>query len=274
MELLVIKIITAVIIVITLSIVAEKVSTKLSGILSGLPLGTMIVLVFFAIEQGIDYAVKASLYNIHGLLAILSFIIGYYISTFYKRKFDIFVSIFISFIFYLAAAFILAYLPVHILITPIVVITIITLAILYFAKQPDKAKAINTKITFKDLFFRIILTAILFLFVTYIPKIAPINIAGIFSAFPSTLFPLLVIVHLNHSSNQARTILKNTPSGLSSIVIFCVTINFTYPFFGVLLGTFISFMFCMIYVVIQLKLLDYFGINVNAKQKHLKHNKK
>lgn len=99
MELLIIKAVTAVIIVITLSIIAEKVSAKLSGILSGLPLGTMIVLIFFAIEYGVDYSVRASLYNIHGLLALLSFIIGYYISTFYKRKFDIFVSIIVSFVF-------------------------------------------------------------------------------------------------------------------------------------------------------------------------------
>ncbi len=272
MELLIIKAVTAVIIVITLSIIAERVSAKLSGILSGLPLGTTIVLVFFSIEHGIDYAVEAALYNIHGLLALLSFIIGYYLSTFYKRKFDIFVSIIVSFMFYMVAAFILAYVPIHVVFTPIAVIIVITLATLYFARQPDNAKVINTKITFKDLFFRTTLTVVLFLLVTSIPKIAPINIAGIFSAFPSMMFPLLIIVHFYHSSNQARTILKNTPSGLSSIVIFCVSIHFTYPTLGVLVGTIISFVTCLVYIIIQLKLLDFFGINVNAKQKHLKNN--
>ncbi len=268
MEFLVIKAITAVFIVITLSIIAERVSAKLSGILSGLPLGTTVVLIFFSIEYGIDYAVKIALYNIHGLLALLSFIIGYYISTFYKRKFDIFVSIVVSFMFYIIAAFILAHVPIHIVFTPIVVITIITLTTLYFARQPDNAKIINTKITFKDLFFRIILTVILFLFVTSIPQIAPVNIAGIFSAFPSMMFPLLLIIHFHHSSNQARTILKNTPSGLSSIVVFCISVHFTYPALGIVLGTIISFITCVVYIIIQLKLLDYFGINVNAKQKH------
>ncbi|AXX87588.1 hypothetical protein [Malaciobacter marinus] len=267
MELLIIKAVTAVVIVITLSIIAEKVSAKLSGILSGLPLGTMVVLIFFAIEHGINYSVEASLYNIHGLLALLSFIIGYYISTFYKRKFDIFVSIIVSFVFYLVAAFILAHVPIHVVFTPIAVITIITLVTIYFAKIPDNAKKINTKITFKDLVLRTILTVVIFLLVTSIPKIAPVNIAGIFSAFPSMMFPLLLIVHFNHSGNQARTILKNTPSGLSSIVIFCVSVHFTYPMLGVFLGTLVSFITCIIYIVIQLKLLDYFGVNVNAKQK-------
>lgn len=271
MELMVIKAVAAIIIVVTLSIIAEKVSAKLSGILSGLPLGTMLALIFFAIEYGVDYSMQVALYNIHGLLALLSFIFGYYISTFYKKKFDILVSILMSFLFYLAAALILAYVPIHIVFTPIAVITMITIATIYFAKQPDNAKKINTKITFKDLFFRAFLTVVFFLLVTSIPKVAPVNIAGIFSAFPSMMFPLLLIVHFNHSSNQARTVLKNTPSGLSSIVVFCVMVHFTYPSLGVLWGTVISFTVCIVYIVIQLKLLDYFGINVNAKQKKAQH---
>lgn len=267
MELLFLKAFTVIIIVLTLSIIAEKVSAKLSGILSGLPLGTMTILVFFSIEYGIDYSIEVSLYSIHGLLAFLAFVIGYYVSTFYKKKFDIIVSIIISFIFYFLTALLLSYLPVHEVFTPIIVISIITIATVYFAKRPDTSKKINTKISIKDLFLRTILTIFIFLLVTYIPKLAPLNIAGIFSSFPSMMLPLLLIIHFNHSRNQARTILKNTPSGLSSIVIFCVSVHFTYPSFGVFLGTVISFIICVIYIVIQLKLLNYFGININAKQK-------
>lgn len=267
MEFILIKAITAICIVIALSIIAERVSAKLSGILSGLPLGTMVALVFFAIEYGVDYSVNIALYNIHGLFALVAFIFGYYYSTFYTKKFDILVSILISFFSYLIGAFVLTFIPIHIIFTPIWVITVITIATIYFAKKPDNSKKINTKITFKDLFFRAALTAIIFVLVTSIPKIAPVNIAGIFTPFPSMMLPLLIIVHFNHSSNQARTILKNTPSGLSSIVIFCISVHFTYPMLGIILGTIISFAICVLYIVIQLKLLDYFGINVNAKQK-------
>ena len=91
----------------SLSYIAEKVSPKVSGILSGLPVGSSITLVFFAIENGVDYVTKVALYNIHGLFAALAFSIGYYISTFYKGKFEIFLSLLISFISYLIIAFIL-----------------------------------------------------------------------------------------------------------------------------------------------------------------------
>ena len=79
----------------SLSYIAEKVSPKVSGILSGLPVGSSITLVFFAIENGVDYVTKVALYNIHGLFAALAFSIGYYISTFYKGKFEIFLSLLI-----------------------------------------------------------------------------------------------------------------------------------------------------------------------------------
>jgi len=84
MELLIIKSISVVILVLSLSFVAEKLSPKVSGILSGLPVGSSITLIFFAVENGVDYVTKVALFNIHGLFAALSFCIGYYISTFYK----------------------------------------------------------------------------------------------------------------------------------------------------------------------------------------------
>lgn len=265
-----IKAFVAVVVVLSLSIIAEKVSAKLSGVLSGLPLGTTLILVFYYLEHGQEYAIKASLYNIHGLLALLSFIIGYYLSTFYKRKFDMIVSIFVSLVFYLIAAFILAYVPVHVVYTPIAVIFIITLTTIYFAKIKDDTQKISTKINAKDLFYRTLLTLFFFLLITSIPKIAPANIAGIFGSFPSMMFPLLLIVHFRHSSAQARTILKNTPSGMSSIVVYCICVHFAYPNIGLFLGTVISFIVCIIYIIIQLKLLDYFGINVNSRKKYRK----
>ncbi len=62
--------------VLSLSYIAEKVSPRISGILSGLPVGSAITLLFFAIENGVDYVTKVALYNIHGIFAALAFSIG------------------------------------------------------------------------------------------------------------------------------------------------------------------------------------------------------
>jgi hypothetical protein len=246
--------------VLALSFIAEKVSPKISGILSGLPVGSSITLVFFAIENGVDYVTKVALYNIHGLFAALAFSIGYYISTFYKGKFEIFLSLLISFISYLIIAFILAYVPPHVFFTPFIVITLMLIATIYFAKKENFTIDKKIKTSMSDILFRSILTISIFLVVSSLPKYVPSNIAGIFSSFPTILLPLLLIIHFRYSRLQARTIIKNTPFGLSSVVIYSLVVYFTYAEIGILYGTIVALISSVLYVVIQGKVLRFFKL--------------
>jgi hypothetical protein len=244
----------------SLSYIAEKVSPKVSGILSGLPVGSSITLVFFAIENGVDYVTKVALYNIHGLFAALAFSIGYYISTFYKGKFEIFLSLLISFISYLIIAFILAYVPPHVFFTPFIVITLMLIASIYFAKKENFTIDKSVKTSLSDILFRSILTISIFLIVSSLPKYVSSNIAGIFSSFPTILLPLLLIIHFRHSKLQARTIIKNTPFGLSSVVIYSLVVYFTYEKIGILYGTLTALICSVLYVFIQGKILKFFKL--------------
>ena len=244
----------------SLSYIAEKVNPKVSGILSGLPVGSSITLVFFAIENGVDYVTKVALYNIHGLFAALAFSIGYYISTFYKGKFEIFLSLLISFISYLIIAFILAYVPPHVFFTPFIVITLMLIASIYFAKKENFTIDKSVKTSLSDILFRSILTISIFLIVSSLPKYVSSNIAGIFSSFPTILLPLLLIIHFRHSKLQARTIIKNTPFGLSSVVIYSLVVYFTYEKIGILYGTLTALICSVLYVFIQGKILKFFKL--------------
>ena len=244
----------------SLSYIAEKVSPKVSCILSGLPVGSSITLVFFAIENGVDYVTKVALYNIHGLFAALAFSIGYYISTFYKGKFEIFLSLLISFISYLIIAFILAYVPPHVFFTPFIVITLMLIASIYFAKKENFTIDKSVKTSLSDILFRSILTISIFLIVSSLPKYVSSNIAGIFSSFPTILLPLLLIIHFRHSKLQARTIIKNTPFGLSSVVIYSLVVYFTYEKIGILYGTLTALICSVLYVFIQGKILKFFKL--------------
>ena len=260
MELLIIKSIAVVALVLSLSYIAEKVSPKVSGILSGLPVGSSITLLFFAIENGVDYVTKVALYNIHGLFAALAFSIGYYISTFYKGKFEIFMSLLISFIAYLIIAFILAYVPPHVVLTPLIVITLMLIASVYFAKKESFAIDKKVKTSISDIFFRSLLTISIFLVISSLPKYVPSNIAGIFSSFPTILLPLMLIIHFRHSRLQARTVIKNTPFGLSSVVIYSLVVYFAYAKIGIVFGTIVALIASVLYVVIQGKVLRYFKL--------------
>ena len=223
-------------------------------------MGSAITLIFFAIENGVDYVTKVALYNIHGLFAALAFSIGYYISTFYKGKFEIFLSLLISFISYLIIAFILAFVPPHVILTPLIVITLMLISSIYFAKKENFAIDKKVNISLSDILFRSILTISIFLVVSSLPKYVPSNIAGIFSSFPTILLPLLLIIHFRHSRLQARTIIKNTPFGLSTVVIYSLVVYFTYEKIGILYGTIVALISSVLYVVLQGKVLKFFKL--------------
>lgn len=260
MDLIIIKAIVVVVLVLSLTTIAEKLSPKISGVLSGLPLGTLIVLLFFAIEHGNAYAQNAALYNIHGLFASLAFAIGYYISTFYSGKFEITMSLTISFICYFIIAFLLSTITPHIILTPLIIFILLLSSAIYFSKKEDFVIVKTDKVSIFDLVLRSVFTIVLFLIISSIPKFAPVNIAGIFSSFPTVLLPLLLIIHFNHSNLQARTIIKNTPFGLTSIVIYSYIVYFAYPSIGIVWGTIIGLICSVLLIVVQSKVLRHFKI--------------
>ena len=57
--------------------------------------------------------------------------------------------------------------------------------------------------------------------------------AGLFSAFPTALFPLMLIVHLTYDKAHVHTIIKNFPLGLGSLIVYCGTVALGYPGVGV-----------------------------------------
>jgi len=260
MDLLIIKIVVVVFLVLSLTTVAEKVSAKASGMLSGLPLGSSITLVFFAIEYGVDYVHEIALYNIHGLFAALSFCIGYYISTFYSGKFDVILSLLISFVSYLVIAFFLSLIPPHVIFTPTIIYILLLVCAIYFAKKEDHKIVKTDKVSLFDLILRSGLTIMIFLVVSSLPQYVPVNLAGIFSSFPTILLPLLLIIHFNHSNLQARTIIKNTPFGLTSVVVYSFLVYLTYPTIGVMWGTIIALVCALLVIVVQSKVLKHFKI--------------
>ena len=64
--------------VLGLSFVAEKVSARLAGLLSGYPIGTAIILHFYGLEYGSQFAADAAIFNLCGLFASQCFAYTYY----------------------------------------------------------------------------------------------------------------------------------------------------------------------------------------------------
>ena len=50
--------------------------------------------------------------------------------------------------------------------------------------------------------------------------------AGLFSAFPCTFLPLILIVHYTYDREHVHTIIKNVPRGLGAVIIYVLTVFF------------------------------------------------
>lgn len=93
-------------------------------------------------------------------------------------------------------------------------------------------------------------SAAIIMAITTLPRMAGPAWSGLFSSFPSTLFPLILIVHLTYGKDAAHTIIKNFPIGLGSLIIYCLSVSAFYPAWGLYTGTSASFLTATLYLIV------------------------
>ncbi|NLG98669.1 MAG: hypothetical protein GX491_15035 [Chloroflexi bacterium] len=246
------KVIVTVSVVIVLSSIAERISPRAAGILSGYPLGSAITLFFIGFEQGADFAGHSALYNVPGLTAMLSFLFIYY-QTARRVRGSRPASLLAASAAGAAVFFALTALMNHLHLPPAAGI-LITLAAVplfgyLFRSIPDTVIDRRVKMDLPALLVRGGLSALIVLAITGAAKVSGPGAAGLFSAFPATTFPLILIVHWTYGAQRAFTVIKNVPSGLLSLVLYSLTLPMVYPRFGIYWGTLIGFAVATVYLL-------------------------
>ncbi len=250
LNLFLIKLFVAVGVVVGLSIIAEHVSPKVAGILLGYPTGSAITLFFFGLELSPQFAANSAVYNMMGLVAMQSFIYFYYKTSSYFKKFNILLSSVISIIGYFIVIWLLHFIKLNKFIAVIIPILSMILFI-YLFKEIKNVKIKNKiKLNYVVLFIRALFAAVIILIVIGSAKLVGSTWAGLFSAFPTTLFPLILIVHFTYDTKHVHTIIKNVPIGIGSLIFYSLTISIVYPLLGIYIGTIISFIVATAYMFI------------------------
>ena len=249
-SLLLYKFILTSIIIIALSFVAEYISPKWAGIFSGFPTGTAIILYFYALENGLEFAGESAIYNMVGLVAMQMFIFCYYLSSLVAKKFKIIFSIFGGITGYAVMIFLLSRFSFSLALA--VLIPFISIFIFKMLFQKIDHSEINVKIkpTWKVILGRAGLAALTISLITGIAELVGHTWAGLFSAFPTTLFPLLLIIHYSHGEQYVHSIIKYIPDGLVGLLIYSLTIFLSYPRLGLYLGIILAFSGALIYLLI------------------------
>jgi len=248
--LIIVKISVTIAIVLALSLIAEHVSPRVAGLLAGYPLGAALALFFYGLEISPEFAAISAIYTILGLIAIQSFAYFYYITSLHVRKFIIPASSVMAVSGYFLVAWLLHFLKLSTLCTTILSILSILLFVYLFRQIENRKIQKRIRLNFQVLCVRAFFAAAFIVVITGIAHLVGPRWAGLLSAFPTTFFPLLLIVHFTYSSEHAHTVIKNFPIGLGSIIAYGLSVSFTYPACGVLVGTGISLGIATVYLLI------------------------
>lgn len=242
MNLVILKIIITVGLILSLAWIAEKASPRIAGILSGYPIGSALVLFFYGIQVGPDFAVASVPYNLLGHVSALVFVYFYFLGARDSTVDSTIVATALAVSGYAAAAFVLGGLTPTLLSGAAFSFFFIALFSFLFRKIPNTTIDRPIHYTPFMVIFRLVLSTSLVLMITGLAAGVGVRWAGLFSAFPLVVYPLLALIHLNYGAQRAHTVLKNFPRGLWTVLAYSITVYLTYGRFGVLMGTLISYL--------------------------------
>ncbi|MBV1928865.1 MAG: hypothetical protein KUG81_05070 [Gammaproteobacteria bacterium] len=248
--LLLAKIITSAAMVVGLTLVAEHVSPRVAGVLSGYPLGVAIALFFIGIENGAEFAASSAIYTVAGFTASLVLVYVYYQVAHRCQRWQVFIAATISVIAFALAAGLLR--TFHLTLVNAALITIIAMAVAIKQFSAIANVRVDKRVGFSVwvLVIRAATATAIVLIITGLAAQVGTRWAGVMSAFPITLFPFMLILHLTYGADQVSTVIKNFPLGMGSLLTYTATVALAYPTIGVGMGTALGFATATGYLVV------------------------
>lgn len=236
--------------VLTLSLVAERVSPRVAGLLSGYPLGAAIALFFIGLEISPEFAAESAIYTLAGLAASQTFVYGYFMASRRTVGRGILVSTSAGLAGYFAAAWLLRLIPFSRGLAVFAAVGSMAVFIRLFRGIRDVAIARSVRLTPAILLMRAAFAAGIIVAITAAAQVVGPAWAGLFSAFPTALLPLMLIVHMTYDKAHVHTIIKNFPLGIGSLIIYGLSVSSLYPACGVAWGTLSAFAMATVYLLV------------------------
>ncbi len=252
--LVLVKIVTAVLIVVALSVLAEVVSPRFAGIVSGYPLGAAISLFFMGFDIGPQFAAESARYTSLGLIATQVFAYFYYRASLLtdgmKRGPRVLLSSIGGTVGFMAAVTVLRFLPVNASVAVLLPVAFIVLFTWLFRSIKNTRIKKRAGTDLKAMLLRSAFAAGFVVAVTSIAGIVGTGWAGLFAAFPMTMLPSAAIIHFSYEPEHVRAFLKNVPRGLGCLVVYALAVSLTYPACGIYLGTILSYVAATVFLIV------------------------
>ena len=229
------------------TLMAERLGSRLGGLFANLPSNILISLIFIAITQGVDF-VKQTVPGIPiGMLIDTFFLLVFILLL----KYSLLLSIAVSLLTWFALAIMAAVLKYDQLIPNTIGYLLITTASFVFLEKAVAIPSQNRsgkKYSWKQILLRALFAGGVVASVVFISSILHPFAIGIISTFPAVLLSTMVILAVNQSREFARATGKVLVLSSTNIVVYGLGVYWSYPRYGIVIGTLISFLLAVAWV--------------------------
>ncbi|MCK2185394.1 hypothetical protein [Halomonas getboli] len=228
-------------VVLGLSMIAERVSTRVAGLLSGYPLGTAIALFFIGLELSPAFAAESAVHTLAGFTATLALGGGYLLGGRRDGLAGIVLGTLTGLACWLATSLVLTRIDFDRVTGTLTTLVAIAVFSWLYRRVPDIKASPKGGFSWPALALRAGLAAGIIFLITGLAHVVPSAWAGVMAAFPVTMYPFLVILHLTQGAAPTATVIKHYPAGLGSLLWYALVVSLTYDSLGLWPGTLLGF---------------------------------
>jgi len=239
-------------IVVALSLIAERVGPRAAGLLTGLPLGGGMVIIFTGTEQGTVFAAEAAAHMVPGFLTTLTFIYLYGVVSAHQGQGGIKAIILptvVANIGYAIVAWLVSIVSLGVIISIPIVIAGMIVTSRAMRSLPNTPIMARVRFGWRVLMFRAGMATSTILLITAIAGNIGPQWTGILTAYPMTLLPLILVIHITYSGHEIAAVLKHVPMGLGGVISFCVSATYSLPALGLGWGTTVAYLVAFTYLL-------------------------
>lgn len=227
--------------VLGLGAIAVRASPRIAGLLAGYPLGTALALFFIGLEISPAFATQSAVHTLAGFTATMALVAGYLVAGRKPGIKGIAGGLAGGLVAWLAVSTLLVQFDFTRLSGTLVTLCAIALFSGLFRTIPDVSIPASRAFSFPALAARAGLATVIIFAITSLAHWLPPAWAGTLAAFPVTMLPFLLILHLNHGAAPVATVIKHYPMGLGSLLSYTLCVSYTYSTLGLFWGTLAGF---------------------------------
>ena len=224
-------------IVMTLAFIAERIGARIAGLLAGAPLSAVLVYFFVGRDVGVGYIVDSVPHGIASFSGTLAFVLIYYWVSSRLTRFPGVGGAAAAIAGYLAIAWVLVAIPFTLASATTLTVLVIVISTWLLRRIEFVPVERPVRYTAHLLLIRGGVAAVLIIVVIMLAETLGPRWTGLMVGFPTTLLPTLLILHFTYGMATTHAVIRNFPIGMGSIILYILSVPYSFTQWGVYGGT-------------------------------------